>query len=640
MKLSSISIQNALPVRLFEVGSLEDVVVLAGPNGVGKTRLLAAITDRLRAPVSGVGTGVEAVVAATSDAERQDWAKDELDLSSSDDAGLLAQTLQVGRRRRKWTSSLVNFESDRSIRNLQPLQWSWDLQDLDEEDISWDLTFGYMCDRFQDTVHSMFRMIEGQKQSIATRAIQLKREGKEAMNLGFSDPMEEFKRVFAMLLGPKRLADPQAKLQKLQYVQGGEVFDFESLSSGEREVVNIAFDFLLRQPRDCIVFFDEPELHLHPELSYKLLRTLRSIGERNQFVLSTHSPEVISSSLDQSVIFIAPSKETSEGAFINQAIPVTESDETNQALRLLGQSIGIVALGKRIVLIEGEESSLDKQTYGSIIGEQMADLVLVPSGGKHLIESFDKVYEAVLDRTLWGVEFFMVCDGDSSPPASDAAEKAQSGGRLRRLSKYHLENYFLDEDVWASVFAVMEPEDSWLRDPKQIRAKLVEIASEFVSYAVALSASSSLRREVGNVDLMPKGCHGKNKTETKEMFSAVAAGELERVKATLDSGVVQGQVEQTFNDLEAALSEDSDDWKNLIPGKPVLARFAAVANLSLARAKSLYINAAQRDGHAPFKEIEELFEEMSSAPLHGDGNGSDESGESTAEDGTVAHSTP
>jgi hypothetical protein len=223
-----------------------------------------------------------------------------------------------------------------------------------------------MRDRFQDTVHSMFRLVERQKQSIATRAIQLKREGHGTMQLGFSDPMEEFKRVFEMLLGPKKLSDPQARLQRLEYTQDGQTFDFDSLSSGEREVVNIAFDFQLRQPRDCIVFFDEPELHLHPELSYKLLRTLRSIGEGNQFILSTHSPDIISASLDQSVVFVAPPKEGPDGTFENQAILVTESDETNQALRLLGQSIGIVALGKRIVLIEGGESSIDKQTYGSI----------------------------------------------------------------------------------------------------------------------------------------------------------------------------------------------------------------------------------------------------------------------------------
>lgn len=639
MKLDSVSIKDALPIRRFDVVDLEDVVVLAGPNGIGKTRLLEAITNRLRAPVGGIGSGVEGVVSATSEKEREAWGKDQLDLSAEPDADLLRQTLQVGRRRRKWSSSLINFESDRSIRNLKPLQWSWDLQDLDEEDINWDLTFGYMRDRFEDTVHSIFRIIEGQKQRIANRAIQLRRDGRDAMNLTFDDPMDEFKRVFTMLLGPKSLADPQAKLQKLQYIQNGEKFDFESLSSGEREVVNIAFDFLLRQPNDCIVFFDEPELHLHPELSYKLLRTLRSIGHRNQFVLSTHSPDVISSSLDQSVVFIAPSKEDTKG-FSNQAIPVTESDETNQALRLLGQSIGIVALGKRIVLIEGDESSLDKKTYGSIIGDRLSDLVLVPSGGKHVIESFDKVYEAVLNRTLWGVEFFMLCDGDSSPPLSEAAEKARTSGQLHRLSKYHLENYFLDERVWADVFSVMEPEESWLRDPAQVRAKLREIASEHVSYAVSLSASSSLRRKVGNVDLMPKGCHGKTETETQDLFSATASKELERVTGILDSGAVQGEVKKTFNELEAAIEKDSEDWKTLIPGKPVLARFAATAGLSLSRAKSLYIDAAARCDPNPFKEIEQLFEEMSARPIPDPTDDENEGGTSSGGNTADALSTP
>lgn len=610
MKLKTISVTDAFPVRRFAVDDLADVVVLAGPNGVGKTRLLTAIVSHLRSP--GAGGEVRAVVSATSDQEREDWGKTDLDLSDPNDAQLLVQTLQVGRRRRKWTSSLVNFESDRSIRNLQPLQWSWEnMQDPEEEEISWDIPFGFMRDRFQDTVHSMFRMIEGQKQRIANRAVQLKRDGKESMNLTFPDPMEEFKRVFEMLLGPKQLADPQARLQRLQYIQGGETLDFESLSSGEREVINIAFDFLLRQPHDCIVFFDEPELHLHPELSYKLLRTLQSIGGRNQFILSTHSPDVISSSLDQSVVFIAPSKTAEGGTYLNQAIPVAESDETNQALRLLGQSIGIVALGKRIVLIEGDESSLDKKTYGSILGNRHPDLVLVPSGGKHVIQSFDTVYDSVLNRTLWGVEFYMLCDGDSAPPESTSAQKASNEGRLRRLSKYHLENYFLDENVWVEVFAAMESEDSWLRDPARVRAKLREIAAEFVSYAVALAASSSLRRQVGNVDLMPKGCHKKSLADTKNMFAITASNELDRVKAVLASDAVSQEVEDTFSKLEKAIADDSDDWKTLIPGKPVLAKFAASANLSPARAKTLYIDRASSSDSQPFKGIVELFDLMS-----------------------------
>jgi RecA/RadA recombinase len=576
MRLSSISIQDAMPVKRFEVADLADTVVIAGPNGIGKTRLIAAVVAALRSPGGG-GPVSRVTVVATNPTELADWGKSELDVTDPGDAQHLTQTLQVGRRRRKWTSSLVNFESDRSIQQLRPLEWTWDMPDPDEEDVGWDSTYGYMRDRFQDTVHSMFRLVEQQKQSIATAAIRLKREGRDSMQLGFADPMEEFKRVFEMLLGPKRLVDPQARLQRLQYIQDGTTFDFDSLSSGEREVVNIAFDFQLRQPRDCIVFFDEPELHLHPELSYKLLQTLRSIGERNQFILSTHSPDIISASLDQSVVFVAPAKQAADGGLENQAIPVSESDETNQALRLLGQSIGIVALGKRIVLIEGSESSIDKQTYGSILGNRHPGLVLVPSGGKHVVESFDTVYQSVLSRTIWGVDFYMVCDGDSSPPSSDAADRASTEGRLRRLTRYHIENYFLDEHVWSRAFAVLEPDGSWLRDPTQVRASLREIAAGFVSYAVALAASASLRRTVGNVDLMPKDIHGKSASETEERFKAAAEAELSRVSAALDGDAVKAEVVRLFEQLEKALDEDTDDWKALIPGKQVLATFAARA---------------------------------------------------------------
>jgi predicted ATPase len=79
--------------------------------------------------------------------------------------------------------------------------------------------------------------------------------------------LRPFKRAFSQLLAPKELLDPDVKQQQLRYSVDGQEFDLDSLSSGEREVVNIVFDFLLRNPEDCIVFFDEPELHLHPELS-------------------------------------------------------------------------------------------------------------------------------------------------------------------------------------------------------------------------------------------------------------------------------------------------------------------------------------------------------------------------------------
>ena len=105
------------------------------------------------------------------------------------------------------------------------------------------------------------------------------------------------------------------------------------------------------------------------------------------------------------------------------------------------------------MLIEGTRSSLDKQTYGSIVGSQYPDLVLVPVGGKESIASFVKAFETVLNKTVWGVDFFMLCDGDTSTSLSYGAD---GGGRLRLLPRYHIENYFLDERVLVRLFEALE----------------------------------------------------------------------------------------------------------------------------------------------------------------------------------------
>lgn len=606
MRLSSLAIRDSLPIRRFEVDDLSDVVVLAGPNGVGKTRLLQGVISYLRG--GSTATTVGGTVQATNPKEVEAWGgRKTLDLSVAADMRLFSALLQINKRRQKWQSSLINFESDRSIQALRPLQFSFEMVDPDEEELGWDSTFGFMRDRFQDTVHAMFRMIEAQKQKIASRAIALRREGAKSMKLEFPDPMDPFKQVFSQLLGPKKLVDPSARSQRLEYEQDGEVFEFATLSSGEREVVNIAFDFLLRSPQDCIVFFDEPELHLHPELSYRLIQTLQTIGTRNQFFLSTHSADIITASLDQSVVFISPAHNDESDQPLNQAVRVSEDDETNRALRLLGQSIGIVALGRRIVLIEGARASLDKQTYGSIVRGMFPNLVLVPSGGKDTIASFDAIHDTVLSKTIWGVEFFMLCDGDTSP--ADPAKTTLT--RLATLPRYHIENYFLHEDIWAEAFAFMESTDSWLRDATKVRSKFRELAGELVSYATALTVSAKFRLAAGNVDLMPKDCHGKGPDEIVELLTREAADEVKRIGNTLDRAKITEAAQQHYTALRTSIETDTDEWQSLIPGKPLLGQFARAAGLDPARAKTAYINAVAKLGAPTFKDITDIFEYFS-----------------------------
>lgn len=609
MRLSFVDITESPPIKRFTASDLADVIVLAGPNGVGKTRLVGALLGGFRSP--GSQKNVRLRVQATSETERLEWATNELDTAVAEQAQKLAKTLQKGRRRTHWESSVFQFESDRGNLQYNPFSFSWDAVDPWDEVMGWEHSLTALRNRYQDTVNSLFRKVHAQTNAIAAKGRELIKAGGGKIDpADFPDPLAPFKDAFRQLLAPKELLDPDPKDQTLYYTLDGTRYPLSSLSSGEREVVNIVFDFLLRDPSDSIIVFDEPELHLHPELSYKLLHTLRTVGTRNQFVFVTHSPDIITASIEHSVVFISPPK--ADGG--NQAVPVREDDSTHEALRLIGQSIGIVSLGKRIVLIEGARTSLDKQTYGAILKNRFPNLVLVPSGGRSLIAAFNAINDSVLSRSLWGVDFFMLCDRDAVPLASTGASlEAKSQGRLHLLSRYHLENYFLDEAVLARIFEEWVPPDSWLRKPELVRERLLDFARENVSYATALIVSAQFRDVFGNVDVMPKGSQKLSADDLVVATESRRAAEAARFAGVVQQSAVEAALRETYSEMTASL--DSDEWKRVIPGKQVLEMFASAAGVPSGRVKLRYIAEAERHNPSPFADVTAVFQSFAQSDL-------------------------
>ena len=111
------------------------------------------------------------------------------------------------------------------------------------------------------------------------------------------DPFVSYQEMFAKLLPGKTLEpiDPKAP-QEFDYRIGtSKRMPFSSLSSGEREVVKVAFDLVWKRITHSIILVDEPELHLHPTLTFRLIETLKEIGGgTNQLFLFTHSADLIS----------------------------------------------------------------------------------------------------------------------------------------------------------------------------------------------------------------------------------------------------------------------------------------------------------------------------------------------------------
>ncbi len=69
MKLIELSIRETPPLRIVEISDLTEVVVVAGPNGVGKTNAIVALLNHFRNPAPDPNVRIK-LAATTSDEQR------------------------------------------------------------------------------------------------------------------------------------------------------------------------------------------------------------------------------------------------------------------------------------------------------------------------------------------------------------------------------------------------------------------------------------------------------------------------------------------------------------------------------------------------------------------------------------------
>lgn len=234
----------------------------------------------------------------------------------------------------------------------------------------------------------------------------------------------------------------------------------------------------------------------------------------------------------------------------------------------------------------------------------------MPSGGREVIESFQQLSDKVLSKTIWGVDFFMICDRDITDKAEVAAIEKSTGGKLKYLKRYHLENYFLDALTLSKIFEDIEPEESWLLDEVQIKNKLRQLAIETIPHATALIVAAQIRRLVGNISVMPKGLQ-QDVNLLVTLFQKKVSEEQIRTTTALDMPNIEQLIRQTYANFETICNDGSDRWIELIPGKQILSRFAPMTPLDVGRIKLAYVKSTQKHSLHTFDEIVSIFREFS-----------------------------
>lgn len=85
------------------------------------------------------------------------------------------------------------------------------------------------------------------------------------------------------------------------FFDGTNEYDFNELSAGERAIFPILLDFANQNINNSIILIDEIELHLHPPLQQILIKALPRLGKNNQFIVTTHS-NIVASMFEESQI--------------------------------------------------------------------------------------------------------------------------------------------------------------------------------------------------------------------------------------------------------------------------------------------------------------------------------------------------
>lgn len=344
MKVQALHLRNFkrfdsfyLDFRDPETGLAEDLIVLTGRNGSGKSSVLQALsamlgaaTYRLSSPAEldwpgfdlGLAnkawarpTGIEVDVEFSTDeieATRDYYARTDM----SQDRNKVSPGLdRVVRLRYNPDDSTVEAPKSAAFFQFHGRRYARMILKYAQEGSR---LFERVGEVFWYTEHRTTNSltptpIEGNGQVLPYDMVLLRRRmsdlflfhervqrGEYRLRPGQRDPFDDIERAYQTIFPRHRFEGPVPRTELGEMLaepwfylsDGNHHYELGEMSGGERAIFPMIFDFANWGINNSIVLIDELELHLHPPLQQGLLNALRSLGKDNQFIITTHSDAV------------------------------------------------------------------------------------------------------------------------------------------------------------------------------------------------------------------------------------------------------------------------------------------------------------------------------------------------------------
>jgi len=127
-----------------------------------------------------------------------------------------------------------------------------------------------------------------------------------AINEAWSGFYPDTHQTFAVELVTPGDGDSSGSFDVFLRAPDGFRLEVDLLSSGQIELFLFLGELALNDDREGIIFIDEPELHLDPQWHRVIVRSLRHLQPRAQLIVATHSPEIYDAAASYERHYLVP----------------------------------------------------------------------------------------------------------------------------------------------------------------------------------------------------------------------------------------------------------------------------------------------------------------------------------------------
>lgn len=222
----------------------------------------------------------------------------------------------------------------------------------------------------------------------------------------------------------------------------------KDMSDGERVAIYLIGQCLIA-PENTIIVIDEPEIHLHKSIMYKLWDKIEELCPNKTFVYITHDLDFAASRKEAAKIWI----KSYNGKDSWELSVILPEDE-------IPDSLIFEVLGNRkpVLFVEGERGSYDNQLYPYIY----EDYNIIPCHDCSKVIEMTKAFNNERIKTLHNFDIKGLVDHDYM---TDEEVESYKESKIYTLAVAEVENLYLSEDIVKIVAAnqALNPDDTFIK---------------------------------------------------------------------------------------------------------------------------------------------------------------------------------